>query len=346
MLAGPNARFKSLTIVGSPAALIEVGNGQGGASRVRNLTSGQIVLVSDLRIDRLEISNCQGSVRVTRVQPIVSGLPNGGEAAVTSSTDVTFSGCTLTGRRSLVGGVSGSTAVQIQDSNVALYDSALLGGAGFSTINLGSAGGDGISITNASVLLSACTSTGGAGGQTGPIPPCGTAGVGGAGIRATSSAPSSVHLLSTTAAGGAGGANPCAGVPAPAGAAIVAPVGVLDVLPGASRSISAPTKVREGTTFSITLQGQVGDQVLLLISPQTRWIYEPLFQGVMLYGPAGRRARVATLTSNTATVDLVAPVLPLGVDAMMMHLQCLFTDTSGQRTLSGPATEVFHDAAF
>ena len=111
--------------------------------------------------------------------------------------------------------------------------------------------------------------------------------------------------------------------------------------------LDAPTHVRAGQPIQLTVHGTPGDLVLLANSAQTRWVFDPLYEGVFLFGPSARRTLLGTIPpSGTLTYPLSTTLLPPGVLAAHRVLQLVARHPSGQIELGGAAFVTILDPAF
>lgn len=279
-----------------------------------------------------------------------AGIVDGGHGLYAVGSQVAVYDSTLQGGRSGLGPAWGSGAcdplpsdplgylgsagegLRASSSFVFASSATLLGAAGWDMSCLDqcfcerpSAGGNALVVdapTGPAFEL-ACVLLPGAGGAgSGPFPPACTCGIGG---------------------------NFCpANVPAaPAGLASAGPVSTWS---GFGRRVVLPTVARESAPFTVTFDGEPGDSVVLRMTERTRFRFDVGARGVELV----RRARapevmlqVGTLgPTGTRTETWSSPDLGAGVEARLLHLQAIFTDASGQRTLSSPAAIVLLDASF
>lgn len=340
---------KSLSILAYPGETVNLGSANPPGVRVRNLAAGQTCVVSGFHTALLQVTNCAGAVRIAGVSSITAGLEC--SATVTGSLDVSLSGCSFRGRVN-PGAIPGGTALSISSSNVALYDLSAIGANGVTLVDVfgapyGTAGGNGLAVDSSSIFASNCIFAGGNGANGGTPPPfpCHQGGAGGDGVLLGSAPSMQLRLLNVATSGGTGGFG--CGVQSPAGSPINGPSSAVTLLSGTRRALEAPSPRREGTLFPITFRGEIGDRVILVTSARTQWSYEPLFSGVVLYGPGVRRFPMGTIgASGALTVNFTAPTLPAGVEATLLHMQAVCVDTNGSPRLSGPVTEVFFDSAF
>lgn len=335
---------KSLSILAYPGETVSVTSSNPPSARVRNLPLGKTCVVSGIRAYSLEVADCLGSVRIAGMRSGAGGIEC--FAQIDNSGDVSLTTCAFRGKTN-PGPIPGGTGLTILNSNVALYDTSSSGANGVSLpdvfgVVFGTPGGDGVSVGgSSSVFASNCSWSGGNGGNgSAPNPTCHPGGAGGDGLVANASMP--VQLLATTTSGGIGGLG-CGSLSANGSPS----VGAVTNVAGARRALEAPAPVREGSPYSLTVRGEPGDRVILVTSARTRWSFEPLFSGVVLYGPGVRRHPMGMIgASGVLTANFTAPTLPAGVDATLLHMQAICVDTNGSPRLSGPVTEVFFGSSF
>ena len=237
-------------------------------------------------------------------------------------------------------------------SSLTLYDSVFEGGDGgdgaFGTA-MGASGGHGVSASDGALFASGSAFLGGDGGDagdTGVCFNCSYAGAGGAGIRLSGAA--TAEMLDTFEAGGAGGhAHPtacCSAGELPGPARLGS--GFTD-LAGTSRHLVAESPVREGTTATLTLTGEPGELVRLLISRTADRKASPLHSGVLLLGSPIRLVQLGTVPpGGVLTAQVPVFTLGPGLEAITLHLQSRFTSPQGVTVLSGPAPWVVLDQGF
>ena len=117
-----------------------------------------------------------------------------------------------------------------------------------------------------------------------------------------------------------------------------------DVL-GTARTFVAPTPVNAGTTQNITVRGEPGDRVgLILGTSAATATYIPQWHGMLLvpWRSAPMAQRLLLLgtvpASGVINYSLPIPALPSGTPSRTVFLQALFTNVQGQSYLSGTRT--------
>ena len=330
---------KSLAIVAYPGESVSLLASTPVAARVRNLLPGQTCILDGLRARALEVRDCQGAVRLARLD-VFSG---GGQ--VVNSTNVSITASQFRCDLFFAAPIPGVAGLAVTNSNVALYGTHCQGGNGGIAPDVwgrlfSGPGAAGLSVSGGAVLVSGGTLRGGNGGPGTSAPgfPCGTGGVGGPGLGSTGD----VRVLDAASIGGTGGIQ--CGIPLADGPAFA---GSVTTIPGLHRSMFAPGPVREGTSMSLSFGGQPDDRIVFVGSAGTRWILDTVLRGVVLYGTGARRQALGTVgPAGTTSASWTAPMLPAGVDARWLHVQSVFVDTNGVPTLSSPSTIVYFGASF
>jgi hypothetical protein len=360
---------KSLDIVGDANAVVTV---MGGAE-VRSLAAGRAVVLanlvvhgqssaSDWHANGLYLKNDAGSVRVQRC------TSSGGSSAsfstlcagadVEACLDVAFVGCSLHGGtfNSVYVTPSGLVAT---GSMIAVYDCQVAGSDGSLDcfdVSVGS-GGIGALVTGSFVFASGTQFIGGNGaeGDGYPCPPQ-NGGNGGVAISllASATAASQAELLDTQLAGGHGGMGSCGigcgndghdGAPSSVGTGCV-----LDLISGSKRVLSAPNVVRELASYTLTFQGQPGDQVGVFFAPRTSFDYISALRGVKMVATDHPPMLAAWLGIADATGSLSVqysfPDLGPGVQSTEYYLQAIVQTASGTKLLGSPASLTVLDSSF
>lgn len=338
---------KSLTIAGT-------GPGRSplrGASRVRNLTSSQDVVLRGFETtvaeeEGLQILNCTGSVFVEDCLWIgdigrnlfpVPGAEHGYHGLrVENANNVVLVNCTMeAGRGASVddadeefGVGRGGDGIDSTDSFVALYDCTLSGGRGGNMTDLfetgnGGAGGDGIELEGGYLFASGTRFEGADGGSgSDAVFGCGFGGAGGSGIRLDSGSPSADHLDSAfvTGQGGLG-----CGQLATHGVEVKLLSGSATALAGEARSTAVDGPVHAGETLQLTAQGMEGDFVLVLVSPAVDNTYLPAWLGLLVTGAAAQVVPLGAIGSSGAlALQATLGPLPPGIDSLHLTVQGLF----------------------
>jgi len=114
-------------------------------------------------------------------------------------------------------------------------------------------------------------------------------------------------------------------------------------VPGIARAIVAPRAVLEASPFQVTLRGEPGDHVFLLLSTSTdqelRWpLHGPLLVGLPLF-TCRRFVGVVTGTGILQKTIALPALLP-GEEAVSFYLQTYHVDIGAERWLLGCASIV------
>ncbi|MBI1380840.1 MAG: hypothetical protein GC161_07115 [Planctomycetaceae bacterium] len=116
--------------------------------------------------------------------------------------------------------------------------------------------------------------------------------------------------------------------------------------PGAARSVSAPTLVREGDVLRFVLGGSQGDLGFLLLGIGLSSSPLPGVGGLLLVDPVVPFVFAGTLATDSAVLAVTVPSLPPGVDIRQFPVQGLFVSPTLEAVL-GSATQVaLLDASF
>jgi hypothetical protein len=284
-----------------------------------------------------------------------AGGPFGSRPAlvVANSHAVGVARCMLTGGHGLDLDITCNTAiwvphdsapgVQVLDGRAAFYDCLLRGGDGGThgskTYPFASNGAAGLQLESGIAFVSGGSITGGDGGdytcaQAAPPPAPGAAGL-------LADAASSVQLLQVALAGGAGGsvAQTCA--TGPPGAPIDAPPGVTLALPGAARALAIDGPLADSGSGTLTFGGQLGDDVLLLLSASVGHLPMPGKFGVLLLAAPLTVVPFGTISdpSGQLVVPFTLPSLGLGMEeSLALLLQGVFGESGTPRL--GAATSL------
>ncbi len=346
-----------------------------GAVQINGLAAARAFTLTGFEIrgpvssSGVRLASCAGSVRVQGCAvrggdaPACSSgfFPNGYPALeIDTCADVVVTRCSLRGSN---GGTQvnfpysgyagyGREGLYGRYSQVAVYDSTLIGGDGGAQtpgacVGASGYGGGGGRAATASgcvpFFASGCTFRGGAGGV-GDIE-SGWGGVGLEMIGAPGPVWSRGWVLDSSLLGGA---SACAGCPPAAGSA-ASPRNMLSVVAGTARRRVAPTLAREQNLARLNLEGQPGDRVEVWISERPRFAFSPSWSGV-LHVDAHPPASVlqAGIVGANGVLVYAWPVSELGpvVESRRVFLQAAFIDASGQATLGTPHTLVLLDSSF
>lgn len=359
VVAGTYAPF---TIDGKSVQVFVTGAGLAtisGTVSVKNIAATQFVVLTSLKVTSviagqnvkpaLDISNVTGHVRVQDSifkghTGVVDSVPliTGQGVRVSSSINVVLSSCSLAGGlNGYVFGadaIDGGPALQSVNSSLAMYDCTMRGGDGsYESAPRGGNGGPACSVVGYGLFASGCSYQGGYGGG-GDYVACLPGGQGGDGLVVDAA---QAHLLACTTNAGGGGPNGCGGNPSGPGAPIVALNGaVVDSMLGAGRRIAAAPITSDDLSVPITINGQPGDAVYLLVARRPSFVFKKLYKGTwMVPTPYFASALPAgTVGPNGTLVVQRTFDIPDGtVQARLFWLQALCVDVAGQTTLTGPA---------
>ncbi|MFN0243885.1 MAG: hypothetical protein ACKVWV_13435 [Planctomycetota bacterium] len=375
---------KALTLVSEQGPAVTINSRLG----VTNLPAGKVVVVSGFTINGgsqgsdnpapsspsgagIYVFDCAGSVRV--LSCTLNGgngsvpKPGGHAAKVRNSPDVAFSNCTMTGGKGAGGGMAGNGGdgghgLYCENAFVALYDGVLAGREGGSGGFSAGDGGHGARVFLGRGLFAAdSTFTGANAGHNnccedtslfcqsvvdfpGPL-----AGIGGSGVRVESRA--RAHLLGNAYAGGLGGTVSCP-FPGPGSDGVGLNGAPSDVFtfPAQPRALVAPRTVREGASASITITGDPGDEVRLLVQPNTGFVEVLGWRGVLLSypatpGPACWKQLGTIPSSGALTHTLAVGELGPGVQQETWHVQALVKSPAFGYVLTSYRTLTMLDSA-
>jgi len=351
VVPGPYAPFvidgKSVHVFSHGAAQATIT----GQVIVRNLALGQSVLLHGLDVTStlhntvvtLDVANVQGHLRVQRCGFFGSyeyGDPNPG-VRVTNSVNVVFSDCTLLGGNGASAPsffpFDGGPGLESTFSAVAAYGTLVRGGTGSTTTDpRGGHGGSGYSGRDLGLFASGCIFQGGNGGD-GDWPPNTVGGTGGTAFVIDSAQGFLLDCATLPGTGGLGGT----GIQAPAGATVQQLNGAIThVLPGSARRLSAAAVTSDDVSVGITVQGQPGDIVYLVMARRPAFTVQISAGGVwMVPQPAFTSALPLGTVGPSGTLVVQRSFgIPDGtVAARLFWLQAICVDPAGQRTLTGPA---------
>jgi hypothetical protein len=346
---------KALAIVGDTSADVQVV----GAASVRNLSASKTAVIEHLSatgagsgntVFGLYLSNDHGRIRVESCSFTGAASSGNGQDAVRidACADVALTSTNATGGSSATYPSScchyvGGAGLRATGSTVTIYRSTLRGGsgAGNSDVNGGS-GGNGCSASATSLFASGSSFLGGDGGEAG-APSLGESdgGDGGDGIALASS--STAILLQDIEQGGAAGPHNPAYPTSLDGLAGHARTGAgYTDLPGSQKRMHTVTPLRENEVFEMTFTGAPGEQVALIVANAADYTLKLSWKGVLLvqHGhpmlsiPVGTIPLGGTLTVQCAAMDLG------GLPSRVLHLQPVFVDPQGNRTIGNPSSTV------
>ena len=235
-----------------------------------------LVLDNDTGNVRVQGCTMKGSLWHSGYGPAIGGHG----ALVTSCARVIFTQCVFRGRDIGAWGgedpAVGGDGLNATDSSIALYDCSLKGGEGsYETAPSGGDGGAGCRVTNYGVFASGSTFTGGR-GESGDYFGCTTGGNGGAGLVLEGA---QAQLLDDVTTGGL--TSPVACILGLDGQPIVSNGGVVNVLAGTRRKMTAPAVCTDNATLPIVVTGQPGDVAWLLFGKKPAFLFVPGLNGVL-----------------------------------------------------------------
>ncbi len=353
--------YASFTIDAKSVQVFVRGTGEAiitGEVSVKNLAPAQFVVLSRLKVTgqyvspnsepALDITGITGHVRVQDSTFNGHGalsfgptLVTGMAVRLTSSLNVVFSTCTIAAGFSQVSAgdppIDGGTALDSVNSSIAMYDCSIIGGRGSEETNpRGGNGGTAYHGLSYGLFAAGCIFKGGLGGG-GDYIGCNAGGIGADALVIDAG---QAHLLDNTFFAGGGGWSSC-GPYSPSGQTIVAQNGaVIDSISGTRRQISLTSVNMDTTSVPITITGQPGDSVFLIIARRPSFLFKKPLHGTWMVPspflttaiPMGTIGAGGTLVLNH-TFDI-----PNGTMAAKLYwLQAICIDTNGQTTLTGPA---------
>lgn len=289
-----------------------------GQSTVSNLQAGGITLIEGLTTQRVfSVINSFSHLRIVDCTFKGANTPFDGEDGlrILNSRDLAISGCSCMGGNA-GGGLDflGGNGILIASSDVALYEVTALGGKGAdtnSTIIDGGAGGAGLALQNASmVFLMAGDLTGGPGG-------IGASGVAPNGDRASVFPPNHLTYQSTP---------------------FLPDTGAFEKLLGRARTLSGPTLAANGATVSWTINGAIGEEVLLYFSLEGLYLPSNALGGVLLVDAPYSVQPAGSLLSQTNTLSAPLPTLPGASLPAVLGVQAVHILPTGGRVLGGSWT--------
>lgn len=343
---------KSITIVADTGATVIVDErisifGTAGAVLLSGLTATGV----DAGGKTLIIDHCAGPVRIQDC--VIPGSLHPGTCAyseagafVLDSPDVAFTGCTISGGVTNERNNHFKPAMRVSNARIVFSDCSVTGGLGGNVSCSGTAGFGGvgdyaiISSDATEVWMSSTATQGGSGGAGA------NGGAGGAGGDALLLFPnSSAHQIGSSVVGGGGGVplgvagNPYNSYP---GASVVNHA-------GAARVFTADTVVRASTSLALTFDGVGGDRVALYANSVAGWTVDPLTNWVRSIGttPTARFLRYGSLP-GAGSLSVTVPVGPIapGVQATVVHLQSSHRELGGALYLGSPRFVVVLDPSF
>ncbi len=286
---------KGLTIVRDGAGLVK---GR-GLIQARNLPLGKEIHLSGLSYEMTSLAFCDGRVLIEDFEPRYAFS----ECMVLalSCNSVTIANSNLQGQHGWDitdgqenDGADGAAALEVQDSTVTVYSTEMTGGSG----------------------------------DDGAWLPCGNGGDGGAGLLVHDSA-SRVRHIDCTFTGGYRGYGGCSdGWP---GDDIDAPAGTTIQLTMPVNEISGDAVVREGNTYTISIEGTPGYVPLLLTATTLFQRNLPPSIGVLhLPWPFSLDYLQPIPGSGVLHHDIAIPMLPNGEDSRWRVMQVVINDPAGR----------------
>lgn len=358
---------QSLSIVADVEGTVAIN----GPIEVRNVALGQRVSLAGMSYPAGGML-CSASVGSIRLEAMKSHVPSTYPAylphglRIDGCADVAVLRCELQGWLSYGPFPSHpGDGLESNNSNVAIYDSTVIGGKGSDAIYIGSGGSSygplpgapGAELLGSTQLLtSGSTITGGQGGQglSGICYPWiaggGPGAAGGTGLIVNGSA--QTYVLDSAVTGGAGGvggngAAGCGTPPGPAGPPGANTSGTVNALAGPRAVLQCATHLREQNSLPLTITGQPGDQAWLRIAATSQWVLTLPLKGVQLAGPMSRRRFLGTVPpSGVLNTSLFFGPLGAGVESRTWHMQAFLIDSAGATRAGSGAVVVVLDSAF
>ena len=270
---------------------------------------------------------------------------------VTGSAHVAFTHCTILGGT----GARGLTSI---GSDVSIIGSSVTAGPVTNSDIYGDDGPSAIAHTEGELYVSGCTLVGADGGLgwcdfeglAGWT--CGSGGNGGACIQAWNQSFVWVHGNTyVPGLGKPGGDDEISTFPGVDAHALDLSSGgaVVTTLHDPARDTSVTAVVPEGQAISLAFDGEPEDFALVWVSLAPRWELLPAYAGVFQVDNGAPFNVLIPVASTGATgalnVSFTAPALVGGLDALTLHLQGLFKNSSGQFRLGPRTVLVLVDAA-
>lgn len=278
----------------------------------------------------------------------IQSFPAQSAVRVVSGGSVTLHRCTLEGGTGPNYGTGfntwdagpGAPAVHVYSGRVALHECTLKGGQGgpgepaFGGQH-NADGGAGLLVGFGSAHVSGCSLTGGSNGNNV--------------ITSTDSAGDGLVVVNGSAWMRDSTAQPGtilnSGLP---GQAIVAPPDTVTTLSAPSRSVSISSPLREGQLGTLQIQGQQGDQVVLLIALGGSYVPKLSKQGVFALDPSVLLLPVALGSisdpGGALALPFVTPNLNPVLDGLTVPMQ-LVVSSGGVTTLEGGTAMAWLDAS-
>ncbi|MCP3920873.1 MAG: hypothetical protein GY711_35545 [bacterium] len=366
---------KALTIAATAPGAAQVL----GAYRVMNLSADDVVAITGIASTGNDsegalVVNCLGSVRFQDctmighegLQGTTPPPPMDGDGwsgvRVLGSNDVSFVRCELEGGAGALISCefqdwyigNGGSALSVEDSTVAFFDSVATGGYGGGSIDTtdtaGARGGHGVQATVSTVYVGGSELNGGTGGLGGDSGGFGYGGGdGGPGGDSIWAAGGVVRTLDVVLNPGAAGSGQGMGGPGVPGQPVRLSVGAtLEVLSGVARHLTAPVLVTEATSLAFQVEGEVGDLVVAFTATDTRHVFDARLRAPLMVGTSSALPRfvVGTIDGSGSVVYAKrAPYQP-PFQTTTWHVQAYARSTGGELFLTEPAVVTILDAAF
>lgn len=289
---------------------------------------------------------------------IFSGTRHG--VSVENCEDVSLLRCQLSGGNALISvfgpvGTIGGDGLQIDGSNVYLYDCTATGAAGAGSVSGSPAflGGAGAVIDGGFVWASGTTFQGGLGGDGNPGgafgPPCIGGEDGGPGLWMRSGQ-IAFRWLDSTFTGGAGGADPgpfCSETGGDPGPDLLQDTGLIETFPGPAHHLTIDAPVREGETADLTFGGEPGESAFLLLALAQDPFYRIEFSGILLPDepPLVLFQGVVPPVGDLVT-GIPIPSFGPAVQSLLFYGQAIFLTATPGLVLSGGSAAILLDPAF
>lgn len=317
---------KSLDVAADPLGVVQV-----TSIEVEGLAVDQRVVLTGLEARVAPTFIARDSEGAIWVQDCVLAQTSGPApyhgAQASDASNVIFTGCTVEGGSESIDFDGGNGLFMTGRSRVAAWNCTFRGGAGGSLAlsMFAGDGGSGVRMWNTGQLYAmGCVFEGAAGGSGSGAGPDG---IDGAGATITGQG---VAFVNDTAITGGGSAPD-----------VVGPVTDMNE---SRRLLAAPTVVQSGAVSTWTVTGEPGDLAFVLRSAQPEHVFLPLSWGELALSIPSYAAFEVGLVgpSGQLQLDLPAPTLPAGVDAVLGHHQLIVRTAGAKLVLGSPlAVEVF-----
>lgn len=215
----------------------------------------------------------------------------------------------------------------------------------------GGAGHFGLATSGGELLVSGTTMIGGGGGdglQPDGAVPCTDGGPGGDGVGDDIFAfgnPTDVWLHDVVMSGGTGGLGGSDCQTGSAGLPRDFATSEVTDLAGSYRSVSTGGPVREGQPIVVTIEGEAGDSVHLLLSLEQEHAIVPALRGALLLAAPIALDPLVLPASGTLQLSVPAPELGPGVEGILAFIGAGFIDVNGDKHLGAPTSLAILDAA-